>query len=146
MVEDQGATGVVTSRKWYWIAVGALCALGLVVAYLGRPEDELAVLRQFHPTVEYDPISAHVTDREGATFYTFSAPAKQVEAAIPGTRTGYKRVSTFINLPSGRKAVLSHRRVDFGDGRRQTCDLTVYDDLRPWYEQLWSRMRGRLGL
>jgi len=137
---------VTKSRRWDWIAVGAFCAVGLGIAFLVRPEDELAALRQFHPTVEYDPVSAHVTDREGVTFYTFTAPEAQVLSAIPGTRTGYVRVNTLIDLPGGRKAIFANRRMDIGDGRRQTCCLTVYDDHRPWYEQLWSRVRGRLGL
>ncbi|MFI5385988.1 MAG: hypothetical protein ACHQ50_07690 [Fimbriimonadales bacterium] len=40
------------SRKWLWIACGALCALAVGVAYLARPSDDLAFLEQWQPIHE----------------------------------------------------------------------------------------------
>lgn len=137
MVEDEGAAGVVKSRKWYWIVFGAFCALGLAVAYLGRLEDELAGMMRFHPTVEY---------RQGAMFYSFEAPPDLVLATIPGPRT-FRNVSADIQLPSGRRALFAGVPGMSWEGRgRQTCEVIVYDDNRPWYLRAWAGIRHRLGL
>ena len=41
-------------RAWLW-AAAALCALTLVLAFLARPEDELAGIRALHPRVRPSP-------------------------------------------------------------------------------------------
>lgn len=125
---------VTKSRKWYWIAVSAFCALGLGVAFLSRPEDELAGLMRFHPAVS----------RLGMTeVYAFVSPPSAVLAAVPGQRGIIDMGVTDIELPSGRDALFVAG--DSGQAE-QTCRLIVSIDDRPWYEQAWSRIKGRLGL
>ncbi|MFI5385994.1 MAG: hypothetical protein ACHQ50_07720 [Fimbriimonadales bacterium] len=124
------------SRKRLWIAVGALCALAVGVAYLARPEDELAAMMRLHPTIENLGLEA--------TAFTFPSGSTHVLASIPGPRVPYPLIHDHaplleIILPSGRIG-------DFYSGKHGTCQFVINGPDAPWYQRAWSTIKHRLGL
>jgi hypothetical protein len=143
----------VKPRKWLWWIGGGTCVLAIALGYLVRPDDELAAMMQFHPSVQH-------SGKSSATTYTFqSTPSSQVLASIPGKRLHlgaavyaarhpYGEIYS-IDTPSGQHLLLygfdrPGKTTGLEDAR--SCKVMVPIDNRPWHQRYWTVIKYRLGL
>ncbi|MFI5385993.1 MAG: hypothetical protein ACHQ50_07715 [Fimbriimonadales bacterium] len=132
------------SRKRFWIAIGALCALAIAIGYLARPEDELAGLRSLNPKeeVRYDS-----PERRELTF-SFHAPPEVVLTKLPGVKgaQGTPYISNVMySLPSKDSFILVSGQ-DWNRNTGSTCIVDFFEWKRSWTERAWSAIKHRLGL
>jgi hypothetical protein len=78
-------------------------------------------------------------------FFHFDVPVSEVRAVLPTELDRSNSINEFFTLPNGDTAAMtdnSHRKGRFTD----TCQVSIYEKDRPWYQRSWSLIRRRLGL
>jgi len=83
-------------------------------------------------------------EERGGFVYKFKDRADAVAAAIPGfTGIGAGSDVAPFQLPGGRAAMFIVAPYPMSDG--STCELLVWDDLRPWHLRTWAAIKHCLG-
>jgi len=123
-------------KAWKLIG-GGIVLFAVAIAFLVRPEDELAGALRLKPDIavirEFGPPNPLIT------CYRFAQSPGVVLAALPGTKGPYNPATEEkIDLPSGRRATL----VSLGS----TCYFDIVADNRPWFVRMWASVKHRVGL